>query len=113
MSCVTNLLNLIAGIKEDQRVLALDEALTKNGVILPILNELGWNPFNIDEVQPEYTVAIKRVDYALRVNNYKKAFIEVKKIRTDLEQQQEQLLTYSFQESIRLTILTNGIAWFV
>jgi predicted type IV restriction endonuclease len=108
---MANLLNLIAGIKADQRVLALDEALTKNGVILPILNELGWNPFNIDEVQPEYTVANKRVDYALRVNNHNKAFIEVKKIGTDLEQHQEQLLNYSFQEGVRLAILTNGIAW--
>ncbi len=108
---MANLLNLIKGIKADQRVLALDEALTKNGVILPILNELGWNPFNIDEVQPEYTVAGKRVDYALRVNNHNKAFIEVKKIGTDLEQHQEQLLNYSFQEGVRLAILTNGIAW--
>lgn len=108
---MANLLNLIAGIKADQRVLALDEALTKNGVILPILNELGWNPFNIDEVQPEYTVANKRVDYALRVDNHNKAFIEVKKIGTDLEQHQEQLLNYSFQEGVRLAILTNGIAW--
>lgn len=111
VSRMANLLNLIKGIKADQRVLALDEALTKNGVILPILNELGWNPFNIDEVQPEYTVAGKRVDYALRVNNHNKAFIEVKKIGTDLEQHQEQLLNYSFQEGVRLAILTNGIAW--
>jgi predicted type IV restriction endonuclease len=62
-------------------------------------------------VQPEYTVATKRVDYALRVNNHNKAFIEVKKIGTDLEQHQEQLLNYSFQEGVKLAILTNGIAW--
>lgn len=92
-------------------MLALDEATTKNGVILPILNELGWNPFNIDEVQPEYTVSAKRVDYALRINNLNKVFIEVKKIGTDLEQHQKQLLDYSFQEGVRLAILTNGIAW--
>jgi predicted type IV restriction endonuclease len=108
---MANLLKVIEGIKADQRVLALDEALTKNGVILPILNELGWNPFNIDEVQPEYTVASKRVDYALRVNNHNKAFIEVKKLGTDLEKHQKQLLDYSFQEGVRLAILTNGIAW--
>ena len=108
---MANLLNLIARIAGDQRVLALDEATTKNGVILPILNELGWNPFNIDEVQPEYTVSAKRVDYALRINNLNKVFIEVKKIGTDLEQHQKQLLDYSFQEGVRLAILTNGIAW--
>lgn len=60
-------------------------------------------------MQPEYTVANKRVDYALRVDNHNKAFIELKKIGTDLEQHQEQLLNYSFQEGLRLAILTNGI----
>ena len=108
---MANLIELIDGIKANQRLLGIDEATTKNGVILPIFNELRWNPFNIDEVQPEYTVGDKRVDYALRVNNVNKAFVEVKKIGTDLEQHQEQLLNYAFHLGVKLAILTNGIAW--
>lgn len=72
---------------------------------------LGWNIYNIDEVFPEYSVGNKKVDYSLRYNNYNKVFIEVKKIDEELEKHQEQLLNYSFQEGIKLAILTNGITW--
>jgi len=40
-----------------------------------------------------------------------KAFIEVEQTGTDLEQHQEQLLNYSFQEGVKLASLTNGVAW--
>lgn len=88
-----------------------DEATTKNGVILPLLRLLGWDPFNIDEVRPEYTVGATRVDYSLRLNDSNKVFIEAKRIREDLENHQEQLLNYSFKEGIELAILTNGVTW--
>ena len=51
------------------------------------------------------------MDYALRHNNYNKVFIEVKKVGEDLEKHQEQLLNYSFQEGVKLAILTNGVTW--
>ena len=105
------LLELIKNIQSDRRIVSFDEAATKQAVILRILSGLGWNPFNIDEVHPEFSVGGKRVDYALRHNNYNKVFIEVKKIGEDLEKHQEQLLNYSFQEGVKLAILTNGITW--
>ena len=105
------LLRLINDFKKDRRLLSFDEAATKQAVILRILKALGWDPFNIDEVYPEYSVGGKRVDYALRYNGKNKVFIEVKKINEDLEKYQEQLLNYSFQEGVKLAILTNGISW--
>lgn len=105
------LLNLIQDLKKDRRLLSFDEAATKQGVILRILKALNWNPFNIDEVYPEYSVGAKRVDYALRYNGRNKVFIEVKKVNEDLEKHQEQLLNYSFKEGVKLAILTNGISW--
>jgi len=105
------LLRLINNFKKDRRLLSFDEASTKQAVILRILNALGWDPFNIDEVCPEYSVSGKRVDYALRYNGRNKVFIEVKRINEDLEKHQEQLLNYSFQEGVKLAILTNGISW--
>ena len=105
------LLRLIHDFKKDRRLLSFDEAATKQAVILRILKALGWDPFTIDEVYPEYSVGGKRVDYALRYNGRNKVFIEVKKVNEDLEKHQEQLLNYSFQEGVNLAILTNGISW--
>ena len=47
----------------------------------------------------------------LRISNANKAFIEVKKIGEELENHQEQLLNYSFQEGVKLATLTNGVTW--
>jgi len=105
------LLELIGKIQSDKRLATFDEAATKQAVILRILNCLEWDSFNIDEVHPEYSVRGKRVDYSLRYNNYNKVFIEVKKVGEDLERHQEQLLSYSFNEGVKLAILTNGITW--
>ena len=98
-------------LKSDRRLAALDEAATKQGVILALLSKLGWDTFNIDEVVPEYSVGDKRVDYALRMQSANKVFIEVKKPSEDLERHQEQLLNYSFQEGVKLAVLTNGTSW--
>jgi len=105
------LLRLLEEIHSDRRLVSFDEAATKQTVILRILSSLGWNPFNIDEIYPEYSVGGGRVDYALRHNNYNKVFMEVKKAGEDLEKHQAQLLNYSFQEGVKLAILTNGITW--
>ena len=105
------LLRLINDFKNDRRLLSFDEAATKQAVILRILKALGWEPFNIDEVYPECSVGGKRVDYALRHESRNKVFIEVKKVNEDLEKYQEQLLNYSFQEGVKIAILTNGISW--
>lgn len=66
---------LINDFKKDRRLLSFDEAATKQAVIMRILSYLDWDPFNIDEVHPEYSVGSKRVDYALRHNGKNKVFI--------------------------------------
>ncbi len=105
------LFNLIETFKKDERLFSYDEPATKQAVVLPILKALGWNPFDVNEVWPEYKVGDKRVDYALRHKGKNKVFIEVKKVGEDLEKHQEQLLNYSFQEGVKLAVLTNGISW--
>ncbi|MBT1248695.1 restriction endonuclease subunit R [Thermosipho sp. 1244] len=105
------LAKLINEFKKDRRLLSFDKAATKQAVILRLLKALDWDPFNIDEVYPEYSVGNKRVDYTLRHNGKNKVFIEVRKVNEDLENFQEQLLSCSFQEGVELAILTNGISW--
>ena len=103
--------DLISEIKSNDRIYSYDEATTKQAIILRLFSSLGWKIFNTDEVKPEYSMSGRRVDYALRINNINKVFIEVKQIREHLEKHQEQLLSYSFQEGVKLAILTNGITW--
>lgn len=102
---------LVEEIRNTSQIYQFDEATTKQAIILRLLNILGWNVFDINEVKPEYSMAGRRVDYALLINSHVKAFIEVKKISEDLEAHQEQLLNYSFQAGVKLSILTNGLAW--
>jgi predicted type IV restriction endonuclease len=107
----TDLTRVIQEIRSNRSLLAVDEASTKAGVVMRLLSVLGWNPFNVEEVKPEYVTAGKRVDYALRISNANKVFIEVKRMSESLDPHQEQLLAYSFQEGVKLAILTNGATW--
>jgi len=101
----------INALKSDRKIGEYSEDQVKQGVILRALKLLGWDPFNIDEVIPEYSVESRRVDYALRVKRAIKFFIEVKKPSENLERHQEQLLDYSYREGVELAALTNGLTW--
>lgn len=105
------LISVINGIRSNKSLLTLDEASIKSGVVLRLLSLLGWDPFDINEVRPEYSVASKRVDFSLRISAINKVFIEVKRPNENLDSHQEQLLGYSFREGVKLAILTNGITW--
>ena len=105
------LVSAINEIRNNKSMLMSDEASIKSGVILRLLSILGWNPFDVNEVKPEYTVESKRVDLSLRINGINKVFIEAKRPNENLETHQEQLLDYSFREGVKQAILTNGITW--
>lgn len=107
----TSLQDFISAKKQEGGIVRQGEEATKQGLILPILQQLGWNPFDVQEVFPEYSIHSGRVDYSLRINNFNKVFIEVKKVSEDLEKHQEQLLRYAFNHGVKLAILTNGIIW--
>jgi len=102
---------LIKKFKTYSRLSSFDEAATKQAIILPLLQNLGWDIYNIEEVSPEYIVDRKRVDYALRIQGRNEFFLEVKKLGEDLETYEEQLLDYSFRQGVKLAGLTNGITW--
>jgi len=90
---------------------SLDESATKQGVVLRLLSLAGWNAFDVSEVVPEYTVGSRRVDYALRLGSSNLVFIEVKRPSENLQDHQQQLLEYCFQQGVKLAALTNGRTW--
>lgn len=93
------------------------EEATKQAMILPMLEALGYDIWNPDEVFPEYTAdtAIKKagqkekVDYAILLGGVPKIFIEAKPYGENLEGHHGQLKRYfTSTPSVTLGIITNG-----
>lgn len=108
---INKLKESVKNFKKIKNLQKFDEAATKQAFVLKILNILGWDTFNVSEVFPEYPVGSYNIDYALRIGELNKVFIEVKRIKEDLKKHQDQLLKYSFQKGVKLSVLTNGISW--
>jgi len=96
------------------------EEATKQALILPMLNALGYDIWNPAEVCPEYEAdfAIKKagqkekVDLAISISNEPKIYFEVKSIDTNLDGHEGQLARYfNSTKSVTLGILTNGVEW--
>ncbi len=102
---------LLTRLKGDRALFLSGEAATCMGAILPILSRLGWDPYNIREVVPEYSVGTGRVDYCLKIGEQMSVFVEVKRMNEELEKHQEQLLEYAFREGVKIAVLTNGLLW--
>ncbi|HIE06938.1 MAG TPA: hypothetical protein EYP64_02715 [Desulfarculaceae bacterium] len=85
------------------------EEKTKQFLIEPILNVLGWNLTNPNEVQREYK---KVVDYALFGGRIT-LFLEAKKLGTHLDSAMQQVLQYAIQRDVKpdFVITTDGVRW--
>lgn len=97
------------------KVIGTEEA-TKNALILPFFQMLGYDVFNPLEFVPEYTadVGIKKgekVDFAIVIDGKPTIFIEAKSCNQKLESHDSQLFRYFATSSAKLAILTNGIVY--
>ena len=104
------LTEVIGGLQGDEELSLLNEAEVSQSV-RRVFNALGWDADDRREVRPEYSVGDSKVDYALFIDGTEQVFVEVKKGGEPLEDHEEQLLQYAFQENIRLALLTNGTVW--
>lgn len=105
------LLQFIKYLKFDKRISSFDVALIKQAVVLPILAHLDWNPFNVNEVYPEYSSNDQQVDFSLRHKNSNKVFLKVIKIEENFNLYKKSLLKFALEESVEIAVLTNGIVW--
>ena len=102
---------------EERKVHINNEELTKQSIIIPFLQLLGYDVFNPLEVKPEYVADFgkkkgEKVDYAVFKNNNPIMFIEAKAINEKLENHDAQLSRYfNSTPEVRLGILTNGIRY--
>lgn len=94
------------------------EETTKQALILPLLDILGFNPYDPTKVLAEFAAdfpgvkATERVDYALYCNGQPVMFIEAKSYSSNLTNHAPQLSRY-FNSSLGVTIgaITNGREW--
>jgi len=88
-----------------------NESSISQGIVLPILQSLGWQTFDVRQVSPEYTVGGRRVDFALLdKRNQPMVFIEVKMLG-NIEQGEQQLFEYAFHQGVPFLVLTDGKEW--
>ncbi len=92
------------------------EEATKNALIMPFIQSLGYDVFNPKEVVPEFTadVGIKKgekVDYAIMLDGAPAILFECKHCASKLDKHGSQLFRYFTTVSARLAILTNGISY--
>lgn len=88
-----------------------NEASVSQGIVLRLLQALGWPTYDTQVVCPEYSLEGRRVDYALCHPASKPiAFIEVKQIGQSAGAER-QLFEYAFHIGVPLAILTDGQEW--
>ncbi|HET6444384.1 MAG TPA: type I restriction endonuclease, partial [candidate division Zixibacteria bacterium] len=94
------------------------EEATKNALVMPFINLLGYDVFNPAEVVPELTADIgmkkgEKVDYAIMVGGEPVIAFECKKVGTNLNDvHASQLYRYfSALKSVRFGILTDGVEY--
>lgn len=88
-----------------------NEAAVSQGIVLRLLQALGWPTYDTQVVCPEFSLRGKRVDYALcHPTNKFVAFIEVKQLGQS-DGAERQLFEYAFHIGVPLAILTDGQEW--
>lgn len=93
---------------------SLKETPTRTIIVDPLLEALGWDVRDPDEVQLEYpTVDGKSVDYALKLNKKALLLVEAKAMDDALGDVKAvtQVVGYAANDGIVWCILTNGVKW--
>ncbi|HBH49171.1 MAG TPA: restriction endonuclease [Bacteroidales bacterium] len=91
----------------------LTEEATKNALIMPFIQALGYDVFNPMEVIPEFTSDIgtkkgEKVDYAIMQGGKMVMLIECKGVNDKLTNHDSQLIRYFHTCDAKFAILTNG-----
>ena len=114
---MTKLLQVIESLRskiDGLRKHGLKETPTRTIVIDPLLEALGWDVRDPDEVQLEYpTVDGKSVDYGLKLNKKCVLLVEAKAFDDPLTDLKAitQVVNYANSDGIVWCILTNGLTW--
>jgi predicted type IV restriction endonuclease len=112
---IRDLANQIPKLK--QQGLIKTEEGTKNALIMPFINALGYNVFDPTEVTPELVADVgtkkgEKVDYAILRDGKPIMLFECKSFDTNLDDvHASQLYRYFSTKEARFGILTNGVTY--
>jgi hypothetical protein len=108
MSLETTLADITARLRQGRFP---NEQAISQGIVLRVLQELGWDTFDTTLVWPEFGTGEGRVDFALCHPPAKAAvFIEVKQPGR-AEEGIRQSLEYAFHTGVPFVTLTDGKTW--
>lgn len=116
MDFIDQLRVLAARIKTTKDLIQTEEA-TKNAMVMPFIQALGYNPFDPLEVTPELIADIgskkgEKVDYAVLKDGKPILIFECKKSGAELSiNNAGQLFRYFHVTSTRFAVLTNGLVY--
>ncbi|MEM2915726.1 MAG: type I restriction endonuclease [Candidatus Bathyarchaeia archaeon] len=99
---------------EKCRKAEMKETPTRTIFIDPMLQALGWDVKDLDEVALEYpTIDGKSVDYALEINRKPVVFVEAKPLGDPLTNVKDitQVVGYAASAGVEWCILTNGLTY--
>ena len=105
------LIQFLKELQTDKKFKDFDEASIKQGIILRILSLLSWDPFDLNEIQPEYSAKKQKIDFVLKQNDSLKTFIIVKKGLDNFKSHIETLLDSSSDSGAKIAIYTTGLSW--
>jgi len=107
------ILQLAARVEKLLPQLKTEEA-TKNALILPFIQNLGYDVFNPFEVNPEFIADIgikkgEKVDYAIMKDGEPAILVECKHHLENLDPHNSQLFRYFHTTKAKFSLLTNGL----
>jgi hypothetical protein len=88
-----------------------NETAVREAIVLPVLQQLGWDVLDPSTVRREYQVGGRKVDYGLFVHSSAPdLLIEVKAVGL-IVGGDKQLFEYAFHEGVPMVLLTDGREW--
>lgn len=99
---------------ERHRRSGLKELPTRTIFIDPLLEALGWDVRDPDQVELEYpTIDAKSVDYALKLNKKTVVLVEAKQLDDPLDDVKAitQVVGYAANDGVEWCVLTNGVRY--
>jgi len=104
---------VVERMKKHRSFYEQNEMAVRSQIIEPILEGLGWDIENPEEVQPNVSTGEGIPDYSLLKGGKNVLFIEAKNLSVDVEREEHirQLAKYCFGEGMKYGVLTNGAIW--
>ena len=89
-----------------------NEDQVSKGVVMRLLQQLGWDVYDPTRVSSEFKIGNRKVDYALRHEPFGPVIlIEVKDVGRATAKGEDQLFDYCSKQGVPLAILTDGGTW--